>query len=77
MNLFPLIHPSKKAQHFANPLNGLLFHSELEPAKKEVLSTISYSEASRTRRAGSNASSLKAKSNHKFQLDHHSASPEG
>jgi hypothetical protein len=72
MNLFPLIHKSKKTQHFANPLNGLIFHSDIEPSKKEALSTISYSE---TKRNPSNISSLKIKSNYKFKIDH-SESPE-
>jgi hypothetical protein len=70
MNLFPLIHKSKKAHHFANPLNGLMFHSDIESVKKDALSTISYSEASHTKRNGSNTSSLRIKSNYKFKLEH-------
>lgn len=76
MNLFPLIHKSKKQNHFTNPLNGLIFHSELQPVKKDALSTISYSEHSQTKRNGSNISTLKIKSNYKFKMDRSIQSPE-
>jgi hypothetical protein len=34
MNLFPLIHRSKKTHNFANPLNGLIYHSDIDATRK-------------------------------------------
>ena len=69
MNLFPLINRSKKSQTFSNPLNGLLFHSDVlvQSTPKQPFSTISYNDAPQTFRLRSHApSSLKTKSNYKF-----------
>lgn len=69
MNLFPLIHRSKKTHNFANPLNGLMYHSDIDPPRKEALSMISYSEPSQTKRNRTNITTIKTKSNYKIKMD--------